>query len=285
MNTKTNGPGFDFCAFLDYDKSADVRLYEVGNYVAVPGYSYGPVIRPRGILHYVTSGKGILQIMGKEYHIHAEQIFYIPEGISAYYEADHNDPWTYCWAHIGGSAMRELLNDSEINEMHPVRDVITPEGESVSPLKRIMDDLMENFEREYFCIAKTYEFMDYIRSVYVKSTEETSESQQLQYVRTVIKFIQLKFSEPILVDDIAATCGLNRSYLSRLFHDATGSTIKDYLTTYRITMAKNMLKNTDSTIQYIAFAVGYSDIFNFSKAFKKVTGTSPTDFRKNGVMD
>ncbi|SEL94131.1 MULTISPECIES: AraC family transcriptional regulator [unclassified Butyrivibrio] len=281
MNTKTDGPGFDFCAFLDYDKSDEVRLYEIGRYVAKTCYSYGPVIRPRGILHYVTSGKGMLQIMGKEYSIHEQQIFFIPAGISAYYIADSEDPWTYCWAHLGGSAMLELFNECELNEMQPVRDVKLREGETKSALQRLMDDLFENYEREYFSIAKTYELMDFLHSSYARSEEETNESLQLQYVRTVIKFIQLKFSEPIHVEDIAMTCGLNRSYLSRLFHEATGSTIKDFLSTYRVNMAKNMLKKTDNTIQFVAFAVGYSDIFTFSKAFKRITGMSPSEYRSS----
>ncbi len=282
MNTKTNGLGFDFCAFLDYDKSDDVRLYEIGQYVAVPGYSYGPVIRPRGIMHYVTSGKGMLRIMGKEYQIHADQLFYIPAGISAYYIADNDEPWTYCWAHLGGNAFHELMNDCEINEMHPVRDMIMLENEKESAPIRIMQDLLKGYEREYYSIAKTYELMDYLKSAYAKNELETSDSMQLQYVRTVIKFIHLKFSEQIHMDDIAQTCGLNRSYLSRLFHDATGSTIKEFLTTYRINIAKNMLKNTDNSIQYVAFAVGYNDIFTFSKAFKKFAGMSPSDYRKTG---
>ena len=281
MNTATNGTGYDFCAFLDYDKSDEVRLYEIGSYSCIPGYSYGPVIRPRGILHYVTSGKGRLMIAGKEFHIHGEQIFFIPAGVSAYYIADMEEPWSYFWLHLGGSSLLELLRECGITENDPVRDV--PVSGSKSVLMPIIDDLFTEYEREYYSIAKIYEFMDFLRSEYSAKYSMTNESLQLKYVRTVIKFIQLKFSEPIHVDDIATTCGLNRSYLSRLFHDATGSTIKDYLTSYRISTAQSMLKKTDSPIQYIAFAVGYSDIFTFSKAFKKITGQSPREYRKENM--
>lgn len=51
--------------------------------------------------------------------------------------------------------------------------------------------------------------------------------------------------------------------------------------TYRIKEAANMLRNSDSTVSYIAFAVGYSDIYTFSKAFKKKMGLTPTAYREN----
>ncbi|WP_029318985.1 AraC family transcriptional regulator [Butyrivibrio sp. AE3004] len=279
MKTSSNGLGFDFCAFLDYDKSAEVRIYEIGNYKCEPGYSYGPVLRPRGILHFVISGKGKLQIMGKEYHIHANQLFYIPANIMAYYEADKDDPWEYCWTHIGGAVMLEALKDCQIDEYNPVKDIISSKTGNFRNLFDILSDIFNDYESEYYCLAKVYEIMDYLKKAYLTATEKNNESQQLQYVRTVIKFIQLKYSENIHVDTIADTCGLNRSYLSRLFRDATGTTIKDYIQTYRMQTAQKMLKNSDSSIQYIAFAVGYNDIFTFSKAFKKYSGFSPSSYR------
>lgn len=90
----------------------------------------------------------------------------------------------------------------------------------------------------------------------------------------------MKYSEPLHVDDIANICGLNRSYLSRLFKDATGSTLQQYLITYRMKMAIKLMKETNYDIQHIAFSVGYCDIFTFSKAFKKHFGIAPSLYMK-----
>ena len=122
--------------------------------------------------------------------------------------------------------------------------------------------------------------LDYLRTAYAVKQEHDLENMQLKYVRTIIKYIQLKYSEHIKVDDIAKSFNLNRSYLSRLFHEATGSTIQEYIMSYRIKTATDLLKNTDNTISYIASAVGYTDVFTFSKAFKKRIGKTPTEFRK-----
>ena len=273
------GVGFDFCAFVDYDSSADVCLYEIGDYVCEPEYSYGPIIRPRGIMHFVTSGKGKLKIDDRTYNVHKDQIFFIPAGVSAYYVADKEDPWSYKWLHIGGSRVIEVLKDAGIDEYNPVFSICDRGSSSKESFYNIFYEIFNNFTREFICISKIYELLDYF-SEFSLSKNENSESLQLQYVHTVIKYIHLKYSEQIHVDDIARACGLNRSYLSRLFHDATGSTIQDFLMTYRIKEACNMLRNTDNTISYISFAVGYSDIYTFSKAFKRKTGFTPTLYRE-----
>lgn len=276
----TEGVGFDFCAFVDYDSSADVCLYEIGKYVCEPEYSYGPIIRPRGIMHFVTSGKGKLTINNKTYNIHQDQIFFIPAGVSAFYIADRKDPWSYKWLHLGGSKVLEVLKDAGIDEHNPVFNICDRGTSTKSRLYDILNDIFANFTREFKCISKIYDILDYFSEFSLKD-EETSESLQLQYVHTVIKYIHLKYTEQIHVEDISRACGLNRSYLSRLFHDATGSTIQDFLMTYRIKEASNMLKNTDSTVSYIAFAVGYTDIYTFSKAFKRKTGMTPSQFRES----
>ena len=276
MKKKSGGVGFDFSVFVDYDQNSDVRLYEIGSYRCKPGYAFGPSIRPRGIVHYVLSGKGSLYLQGKEHPVKADQIFYIPAGTSAYYEADADNPWHYAWAHIGGSVVTEALSNAGIDEHNPVKDIIKIDNENV--FKKLVKEISEGIDRENYCIGKMYEIIDYFERAY-GVPPKSPESIKLEYVNTVIKFIQLKYSEPIKVDYIATACGLNRSYLSRLFHDATGSTIQDYLTNYRMSTAEMLLKTTEHSIQYISCAVGYSDIYTFSKAFKKRTGMSPTGYR------
>ena len=282
MRTKSDGVGFDFCVFTDYDSSAEARLYEIGNYACESDYSYGPIIRPRGIIHYVLSGKGILVIDNEEFKVHKDQIFYIPPDVSAYYKADHKEPWSYKWFHIGGTAFHSVLKEIGLDKKSPVLNITsnnTPKGCFEDIVRRIF----ENYEKEYYCIGKIYEMLDYFKSEYANAAETTYEKLQLQYVRTVIKYIQLKYSEQIHMDDIAGTCGLNRSYLSRLFHDATGYTIKGYLLSYRMKTAQSMLKESDYPVQYVGTAVGYTDIYTFSKAFKKFTGKTPTDYREHNV--
>lgn len=90
----------------------------------------------------------------------------------------------------------------------------------------------------------------------------------LTYIQNTICFIRQKYSDPIRIQDIADYCGLNRSYLTRLFKHATGYTPQEYLAQYRINQAKQLLEENSMSIQHIAYCVGYNDAFTFSKLLR-----------------
>ena len=70
-------------------------------------------------------------------------------------------------------------------------------------------------------------------------------TDSLTYIQTTIQFIRQKYSDPIRIQDIADYCGLNRSYLTRLFKHATGYTPQEYLAQYRINQAKQLLEENE----------------------------------------
>ncbi|MBQ3545540.1 MAG: AraC family transcriptional regulator [Lachnospiraceae bacterium] len=275
MKVRLSETGFDYCAFLDYDTSNDFCLYEIGNYNCPPGYGYGPTIRPRCIFHFVTSGSGTLYLENNIFRIGPRQGFLIPANKKAYYEASVDDPWSYIWFHIDGDRWPEIMYTAGLDVEHPV--FIPSEDSNI--IEKIYFEICENQTRELFCIGKLYELCDYISNASANKVQ-TEYNPHLDYVKKSIKYIQLKYSEPLHVDDIANICGLNRSYLSRLFKDATGSTLQQYLITYRMKMAIKLMKETNYDIQHIAFSVGYCDIFTFSKAFKKHFGIAPSLYMK-----
>lgn len=84
------------------------------------------------------------------------------------------------------------------------------------------------------------------------------------------------------MQSIADFCGIDRSYLSKVFKYATGYTIQEYLIRFRIKKAKQLLKETAMPVQHVSYSVGYNDAFSFSKVFKKQTGMSPSVWRNEG---
>lgn len=265
---------FDDHAFLDYDWSDDLSLYEIGNFNCPPLYSYGPVARPRDIFHFVLSGKGKLYIKNREYTVEAGQGFLIPHEVKALYTADRNDPWSYFWLHIGGARLAEIWTKAGLSEDNPV---FVSDVDS-SPMPELYRDISEKRDRELYCISKLFEIMDHVTSTSV-NRQLSRPNTQLDFVQRIIHIIQIKYSEPLQVTQIAELCGLNRSYMSRIFKDATGSSIQEYLMDYRMKKANRLLKETGESVQTISNLVGYKDIFTFSKAYKKVFGNSPSIYR------
>ena len=267
--------GCDFCKFLNYESSDDFYLYEVGTTACKPSYSYEHFVNKRTIIHFILRGKGTVTINGVTNEVKGHQAFIIPEGHRASYRADDKDPWEYVWFHIGGPKFPQLLKEAGLSHENPIFKPTKHWNE----IEELVNDIVKNYKREYYCIGKIYEICDYM--IHFSPARNVSEvDNSLMYVKKAIAFIQLKYDEPIKVEHIAYICGLNRSYLTRLFKSATGYSLQEYLLSYRIKCAIKLLEKTDKSIQDIAYEVGYTDYFTFAKAFKRQTGKAPREYRK-----
>lgn len=267
-------PGCDFCKFVNYEDSDDFYLYELGRNKCEPLYSYEHTVKNRIILHFVLSGKGILRIGDRQYDVHEHQVFLIPEDTRSFYQADRDDPWEYIWFHIGGPKIPMILKEAGLTEDHPV---YTPLG-CADIIEGLAEDILDNYTRQYYCVGTLYKMCDYMIENSSEREEKDYESP-LVYVKNVISYIQLKYSEPVKIEKIAFSLGLNRSYLTRLFKNATGYSLQEYLLTYRMKMAAKLLSGSSLSVADVASSVGYTDTFTFSKAFKRYYGKSPSDFR------
>jgi len=72
------------------------------------------------------------------------------------------------------------------------------------------------------------------------------------------------------------------TYLSKLFSKIKGVTIEHYIIAQKIERAKHLLLSNELTLAEIAWRLKYSSAAHLSAQFKKVTGSTPSDFRKNG---
>lgn len=87
-------------------------------------------------------------------------------------------------------------------------------------------------------------------------------------------------SEPVPLPDLARTVGLSPSRFGQLFKVQTGQTPQQWVENERIARAKTLLARTSRAIGAIAAEVGFENPFYFSLRFKKQTGLSPRDFRR-----
>jgi two-component system response regulator YesN len=99
-----------------------------------------------------------------------------------------------------------------------------------------------------------------------------------------IQHIQNHFHEEISVDQVAYAIGISASYLHLLFKRELGRTFLDYLTEFRISQAKRILKKDNVKMSEVAAKVGYRSAPYFSQVFKKATGLLPHDYRERADL-
>ena len=100
-------------------------------------------------------------------------------------------------------------------------------------------------------------------------------------VDTVKAYIGENYAQRLTKADIAAQVFLNPDYLAKLFKKETGTALTDYLTQVRIEKAKALLRDETISLTDVATQTGFDYYSYFSTIFKKATGVSPSDYRKN----
>lgn len=94
------------------------------------------------------------------------------------------------------------------------------------------------------------------------------------------KIIEANYAGDISLEHVAKNVHLSSAYLSELFKKETGMSFVDYKTIVRIEHAKRLLDSTAGNISDISEKVGYSDPKYFSKLFKRITGKTVYEYRK-----
>ena len=96
----------------------------------------------------------------------------------------------------------------------------------------------------------------------------------------VIKYMQEHITEKLSVSDICETMHYSKSYVFRQFKKTTGSSLMAYFIRLKVQCAKQMLRDSELSIAAISDALSFDNPNYFSKAFKKITGYTPSTYRK-----
>lgn len=100
-------------------------------------------------------------------------------------------------------------------------------------------------------------------------------------VGSALRLLQNDPAHPWTVASLAAKAGVSRAGLARRFTDLVGEPPMAYLTGWRLTLAADLLRETDATVEAVARRVGYGSAFAFSAAFKRERGVGPQEYRRS----
>lgn len=92
-------------------------------------------------------------------------------------------------------------------------------------------------------------------------------------------YLDRHFTQKISLEDLAERFYISSSYLSRTFHEWTGSSPKQYIMKSRIAYAKELLITTNLSVSEVAIRSGFGDTSNFIRSFKKETHETPMQYR------
>lgn len=97
----------------------------------------------------------------------------------------------------------------------------------------------------------------------------------------VMSYMADNLSKDISLQDLSKEAGMSKFPLCRGFKKEVGMTPMQFLATMRIERAKKLLRESSLSVSLVALEVGFNDLSNFIKHFKRLTGDTPTAFKKS----
>lgn len=243
----------------------DIVPVRAGYQQCSPGWTFEPSCRDSYTVQYVTSGCGTIFKDGESIPVHAKEAFILRPGETFQLHADVLDPWTYIW--IG---FRTTL---DLPELH-AQTVFPAQNLENLFLKIANCNKMENHPLEPLLLSYIWEFIFRMRQMQTDFSHGHKKAED--YVEQACQLIQSHYAT-MNVNQLADHLHLNRCYLSRIFKQSKGLSIKSYWTNTRLQAGRNLILQNHTVAQASAL-VGYADIASFSRAFKAYYKYSPKQY-------
>jgi len=198
---------------------------------------------------------------------------------------------SFYWLHF--STSHDTRQSIIPNEEHPIYPYETPDGILAFPgqskvmtskivilMKQLQDAVRNNYNStalNYLTTTILCELHNQLFSVGSNGLRARQGQKQLYY--DIIDYVRDNTHRTLKVADVALHFGYNAKYLSHLFSDITGIPLKQFILNVKMDAASFLLTNTNDSINDIAITLGFSDGHNFAKAYKKIAGLTPSEYR------
>jgi len=232
---------------------------------------------PLWCIEFVARGTGELRLGHETVALRPGRVFTYGPGIPHVITSDAHDPLVKYFVSCTGSEAKRLL------ERHGLKPGTAVQVASPEMILRIFDDLVTNGAggsrfAPLICVA----LVELLVLKIAESTlaHEVSQTPAFATYQTCREFIREHYLQFKTLEKIAAACHVDEAYLCRLFKRFDSQSPYQYLMQLKMGVAARRLHYDGKLVKEVAYELGFSDPFHFSRAFKNVFGLSPTTFRK-----
>ncbi|MGO4620457.1 AraC family transcriptional regulator [Ensifer sp. 2TAB8] len=231
---------------------------------------------------YTTGGCGLIEVRGQRFTAETGSVAWLDTAQAyAHSCAPESESWRYLWMGIEGHGLDALYQFLNVQQ---------------SPLfvPRDPQTAQTAFEGVSRFLAERSPATDALASAAISGliadmigprltgSEPGQDAPGEDRLLAVLSAMREDLARPWTIDDLAARARLSQSQLFRRFRDMVGTTPMDWLRHERINQAKRLLVGPDAKVSTVAAVCGYPDPYHFSRDFRRLTGYTPTKFRRDG---
>lgn len=235
-------------------------------------------------LLYIASGKGYFYFKGsKEPTVvtKGNMVLFRPKEPQVYYYYAVDKTEVY-WVHFTGWKVEEYLERYELpKEENVFFTGVSPDYPWIyNQIIRELQLQRENYE-DMIQLFLRHIFLTINR--YIKESKQTK-NDTINDVERAVHYFNENYSKPISIEQYASEHLMSVNWFIHNFKNVMKVPPMQYIVSLRIAAAKGYLENSNKNIAEIAATVGYDNALYFSRLFKKHTGLTPMEYRKNNKI-
>jgi AraC-like DNA-binding protein len=203
---------------------------------------------------------------------------------------------SYYWCHFYfNNAVDSIGHDEAVQIYHMMRNDVLSEKDNIilipkffncpypEKLKILFHQLLDYSHGDYY----THYVSNYcLSTILIELTQQAMmhftsniENKTTYHFSEMVDWIRANVNKPITVTEVADTFNYNPNYLSNLFKEKTGYSLRKFINQTKVSKAKELLIKTNKTIREVAYDMGFTDDKYFLKVFKQYMDMTPSQYR------
>jgi AraC-like DNA-binding protein len=267
-----------------YLNGITVHLLWLANKVTFKGWQDIRRTKVNHTLYWVYGGEGVF-CTGETHRVGKGHLVYMPPGLELHMQSSDEAPLIMMivrfecmvtrYSETSGMWSTEPLNGLELPFLRQY------EGERAMMFDRLFEALVHNWvpSRNGGELLSKSKLLTILELAHREEPGEQSGDLALRAYQNIKKILEEQFHTQLQIYDLAKKHSVSPSYLRKMFTSRLGLSPKAYLEQIRKDHAIRSLSYSDTPIRIVAASCGYNDEFQFSKAFKRATGSTPTAYR------
>ena len=223
------------------------------------------------VFEYVVKGKGYIETPEKKYTVTEGDFYFLNKLRYHIYYPDSDDPYEKIFIVLKGKFVDFLVSNYLSNDSVYIKKC-NMHNYMIHVINLLSQSDTINYDRLTVCVLEIFQLAFPSPYHTVPSTSKIPEM--------IRNYIDLHIREKITLEDISNSLYISKSHIERAFKKEYGITPLVYCTNQKIAQVASMLITTDYSLAQISQQLGFSDVKYMSKSFKRITGQTPLQYKR-----